>query len=228
MKKGIYNIIVVCLLCSVLNGLARGEIITIEVTGVVNSIDTQGGFALDDSVYIGSEMTGSCSYDTEAIDHYPQLNNIGEYDLSSVSMTIGNYTFFNNPMPPDELLFKVFSIDLSYIARSLSPRFDGFITLNGSFKSYDDIDWQDSGLTLINVCSSSNKYNLSDSLPVWLPDISEFDWYNKFSVAFTDSDWDTSWFGISGSLSSWTIIPEPAMILLLGLGSLALTRRKHR
>ena len=42
-------------------GPAWGMILTVEVTGVVTEIEEAGGFAWDESVYVGALMSGYCS-----------------------------------------------------------------------------------------------------------------------------------------------------------------------
>jgi len=206
---------------------AWATIITVEVTGVVGSIATDGGLALDGSVGTGTTMSGYCTYDSQTPDL--ELGEYkGKYALLSISMTVGNYTFTPDPMPPDIPLFNVYTVDPGYTAHSGS-RFDGTVYLDGMPQSYDDIDWSIRSLELMELGTNSGEYIPTDALPdldSW-PDLSVFGW-RRFEVAFHKSySYGYGDFVISGEITSLTPTPEPATVLLLGLGGLALLRKRR-
>ncbi|MBN2456153.1 MAG: PEP-CTERM sorting domain-containing protein [Sedimentisphaerales bacterium] len=223
MKKRIFNIILVFFLCSVLDGLARGEIITIEVTGIVNSIG-ESGFNTDGSVSIGSVMTGFCTYDIETPD-LVDSEYVGEYELLSLSMTIGNYTFTHDTLSSEYPFFRVGVVDPTFWAYSPEAMFDGTVYLDGVPREYDDIFWKNREVVLLDLWTSSSEFIPDDSLPTSLPDISVFDMRNSFGLVFRD--YDGHLFGVSGEITSWNLIPEPATILLFGLGSLIFTVKRQ-
>ena len=209
---------------------ASATIITVEVTGVVDYFNTEGGFALDGSVNIGSAMTGSLTYDTETPDEFPTNEDIGGYPLISILMTIGNYTFTHDPTSPDYPFFIVGTVDPGYIASSDALRFDGTVYIDGSPKIYDDITWSWTYLELFNLWTSSSEYITTDTLPdldSW-PELSVFDNRREFRVNFLESlAPDPGSFDIYGEVTSLTVTPEPATVLLLGLGGLALLRKRR-
>jgi len=197
-------------------------IITVEVEGIVDSITTDGGFALDGSVDVDSPMTGFCTYDTET----PDLGS-GSYAMISISMHIGNYTFTHDPMSPDPPMFRVYTVDPGYVASSDALRFDGTIYVDGSPKTYEDITWNWTYLELFDLGTSSDQYIPTDALPdleSW-PELSVFDQRRAFQTQFYGEGDD--YFGIYGEITSLTPTPEPATVLLLGLGSLALLRNRR-
>ena len=217
------------------NQPASATIITVEVEGVVDSIGTYFGFDLDGSVSIGTPMSGFCTYDTDTPDYLDSDDSRGAYPLISISMTIGNYTFTHNPMSSKWSSFYVrtysaISGSAVYSAGSPESRFEGTITVNGIPKSYDDLSWYISQFVIMELSTSSSEQIPTDALPdldSW-PDISVFDLERKFLAVFGKEPGDnTGSFEIGGEVTSATVIPEPATLLLLGLGSLALLTKRR-
>jgi len=204
---------------------ATATIINIEVTGTVDSIET-AGFLLDGSVGNGTTLTGFFTYDTETPDQEPSEYN-GLYYIISVSMTIGNYTFTDNPLSSEDARFLVTTVDPGYSVGSSESFFDGIIIENTVPKTYNDIIWSYTSLGIMNLSTSSNEYILSDALPDLdsFPDLSVFDVGREFGVRFYDES-GYKYFRISGEVTSLNAIPEPGTVFLLGLGGLALIRRR--
>ncbi len=215
-----------CVLLILNSPRALAEIVTVEVTGVVNYVSTDGGLQLDGSVGIGTTMTGYCSYDSETPDLSPASPGVGRYSMISISMTVGNYTFTHDPMSPDPPLFMVGIVDPGYGAISEDLRFDGTVYIDGSPKTYDDITWGWTYMQLFILGTSHGEYIPTDELPdldTW-PELSVFDRRREFQTRFYgEGDND---FGIYGEVTSLTVIPEPATIFLLAFGSLVLLRKR--
>ena len=202
-------------------------IITVEVVGVVNLVSVGGRFALDGSVDVGSIMTGSTTYDTET----PDLGS-GAYAVISISMNIGNYIFTHDPMSPDPAFFHVYTVDPVYIVKSNAPRFDGTIYVDGSPKTFDDITWEEpyGEVKLMDVWTSSDGIITSTELPTSFPDISVFDLRREFWTGFVEPSTvpNGGGFLIEGDLTYLEVTtPEPATVLLLALGCLALLRKRR-
>ncbi|MBN2456154.1 MAG: PEP-CTERM sorting domain-containing protein [Sedimentisphaerales bacterium] len=224
MKKRFFNIIAVCLLCLSLVSFAGAEIITIEVTGVVNLLRTGGGFEVDGSVEVGSEMVGFCTYDTETPD-LESSEYYGTYELISIFMTIGNYTFAHNQESTEIPIFRVGAADFGYAARSLAPSFEGSIIVDGFTKTYHDSDWGYIHIALMDLLTTQPIQ--SDELPTSLPDISVFDLRREFEARFHEPyPTGDGYFDIYGELTSLNLIPEPATIFLFGLAGLILTIKR--
>ena len=205
---------------------ALGELITIEVTGVVDSIALTGDLALDGSIGIGSSIRGECTYDLDAHD-YDSSEQQGSYWPDSLLMAIGNYAFTHveSVLPP---YFKVWTDNLAYEVYSTTSVFEGLIVVNGESKAFSDIswfDWEEYSLTLIDLASSISDHGQGDALPTptLLSDLSIFDMRRDFSLSF---QLPSSGFEISGHIDSIISIPEPATLLLFGLGGLFLRKRK--
>ena len=209
MKKRIWKIWLALVVCLVIVAPVWARIITVEVTGVVEGVATHGGLALDGSVVIGSIMTGTTTYDTDTPDQHPNVL-YGEYELISISMTVGNYTFTHDPMSSTSAFFEVHilsSNSYSYGLRSRDPRFDGTIYINGLPKTSEDLDWQYSGLHLMQLVYPDSI--ITDELPTSFPDISTFTRERYFGVGI-DSPSEVPGFAIWGEITSLTVVPEPA------------------
>jgi len=195
MKKRIWKILLALMVCLALGGSASAAIVTVEVTGIVDSFSTSGGFSLDDSVSVGSVMTGFCIYDTNTPDEDPS-GYTGVYPIISLSMTIGNYIFEHNSISSEPALFEVGIADIGYWARSSN----GIVSLNGVPQAYNNIY-----IELLDLCNYSS-FGSHDALPVSFPDISFFNHTNEFEVSFSDSGVG---FNITGELTSITAVTEP-------------------
>ena len=158
--------------CLGFGGVVIGEVVTLEARGFVNEI-SEYDMELDGSVEIGTEIVARCSYDTNTAD----LNGDpwrGEYEISTVSMTVGNYTFSHNAESefPRPAMFDIYVGDYCYYVYSNSARFDGVVLINGEAKDWENSNWGNTDLTVMDLRSSSNEYGLTDALPVSVPPFS--------------------------------------------------------
>ncbi len=204
---------------------AFGAIVTVEIEGVVDSVRLGGGMGLDGSVAIGSAMKGTCIYDSLTPDEVPS-EVAGRYALIDISMSIGNYAFNPEGTNNDGPYFEIGVVDPTYWVRCPVARFEGTVFLNGIARTYYDLSWSINEFTVMRLWTGSRGYISTDALPDSFPDVSVFDLRNRFDVGFRD--YEDQFFGISGHLTSLTatVIPEPSVIALLGLGSLVVLRRK--
>ncbi len=228
MENKFYKILLVLPLWLLFAVPAWSYVVTIQVTGAVDSVTTDGGYALDGSVTAGTTMTGFCTYHSDTPDMDSDEYD-GLYDLISVSMTIGNYIFNDNPFSYFTPKFEIGGPADCREYKVYSPRssFDGTITVNGSPKTYDDLIWEVSYLTLMRLQHFDIHQLSDDSLPVSsFPDISYFNRDRRFGVHFRKSyvNPEDGYFSIGGNITSVTLIPEPATILLLSLGGLLLRK----
>ena len=228
MKKRTLTILIAMVMYLVFGGIARAEIVTVEVTGVVDTVETLGDFALDGSVSIGTSMTGFCTYDSETPDLH-ENEGFGEYALISTSMGIGNYIFTHDSIS-ETALFEVVNFAVIYSAKSGSASFNGTVFDDGTPKTYDDIIWHYNSFALLGLATSSHDYIVDDSLPdsSSFPPLSSFDIYKLFGIHFIEVSSGDGDFGISGEITSINVIPEPATVLFLALGSVLLLRRRKK
>jgi len=204
-----------------LNTAVSGQELTIEVTGVVTSVESGGGLSWDGSVTEGTLMSGSCSYDTEAIstDGY-------NYPLLSITMIVGDYIFKHNVFATDLASFRT-GADKVYAAVTWDGVFEGDVFDDGEIKTFDEIEWyRTTYFELFNIYSTLPECPYSNDLPESI-DLSLFNERKEFRARFSKADDISSRISFLGELTSLTVIPEPCSLVLLGLGSIALLRKRR-
>jgi hypothetical protein len=205
MKKKIWKILSPLLFCLALGGPALAEIVTLEVTGVVDRI-VQNGLTTDDSINYGIPMSGFAVFDTETPD-LDSSETVGIYNLISVSMSIGNYTLHDHSTPSDSALFRI-SYDNRTLWRvaSTAAGFDGEIIVNDTPHTSDDFEVL--YIQVIDAYGTSSSYSFTDSLPRTSWDLWPFDpLEGRFRMRLVNHLHDS--LRIEGELTSMTLIHEP-------------------
>lgn len=206
---------------------AFGYVVTVEVEGVVTYVETYGGLELDGSVSMGSVMTSSVTYDSEEPDG-AGADDRGTYWLNSISMSVGSYTFTDDPEDAEDLIF-IISAEHGWFRYRIfdfpgfDPLFYGPCYLNGQPTTLEDLDLPTRAM---EIClEGDNDGTITDALPNedTFPDLSAF----TKARFWAGNDIEPS-FGISADITSITVIPEPGTLFLFGLGGLALLRTRKR
>ncbi|MBN1256870.1 MAG: PEP-CTERM sorting domain-containing protein [Planctomycetes bacterium] len=231
-KKIIGMIFLAVMSCLALPNLTEAEIITVEVTGMVESIDYSGGLAFDNSITNGTSISGSYTYDTAAPDQDSNADD-GKYEMINAYVEIGNYTFLHKPDSTQGLNFYTDRDSDRYQVWSEDAEFTGTFYRDGTPLAFDDYTWEQANLYPTLLQGTYDDFVTDDTLPQ--------------TVAWTDLEiWKRRYFGLQfrieepiedgyiwyqmavhGNLTSMTIIPEPATVLLSGLGGLVLLG-KHK
>jgi len=222
------SIVVAIVLSLTLVSPVPAEKVTIEVTGVVDIIRTNGGFDLDGSINLGSVMNGSCIYDAEATPQESDWNFI--YPIISASINLGNYTFTYIPTPSDPHVgFRVGYDGGYHYSITSGANLDGEIIIDGVPQPFDN----NAGGAFFDfmhlaIWSEEPDPGPPYNLPNPFPDFSVFD-RHEFRLGFgyplpTVNDY----FDIYGEITSLTVVPEPATVLLLGLGAVMVRKRKQQ
>jgi hypothetical protein len=193
---------------------ASGEIIVVQVTGTVDSVSAEGSFSWDNSVTVGSTMTGFCCYDPALMYDHGVGDYYGEYSIDLWSMTIGNYTFKENPASLNLTRFRIWKTDITYEFNTS----DGMAILNDTFLGYDNVD-----VTLFDL-SNFSLGGPDDELPTSFPDISVFKNRHDFLVSFSDG---TTGFNLSGTIDYIAAIPEPMSISFFSVCGMVLIRKQN-
>jgi hypothetical protein len=203
------SIIKIISVFSILVGSSLAAPLKVVVTGTVTSTETTGGFVFEN---LGTQMAGYCTYDPETVDDEEGSSFYGRYNIDSLSMTIGDYTFADNSTTTPYPEFEVWVTDFCYKVSTI----DGMVSINSAAQSYDDIN-----IVLFDLGNFSIS-GPDDEIPTSFPDISFFSDRNEFEVDYSDADIS---FNVAGVIDSITVIPEPSSVLLLFLGGLLLKRK---
>jgi hypothetical protein len=201
----------------VIPSLCCAEIIKIGFTGEVYYLEDLHNL-LGNNVQIGSAISGFYIYDSST----PRLPNMyyayGEYKFSvapfGISLTAGGFTFRTDPANVDFSIAIMNYVDVpedryTIISRNNLPLSNG-VQLN-------TIEWMLDDCIVTHLPSS-------DLLPL---DSDVSTWYtNEMSINGGGANCGDPFFGLGAHVTSTYLVPEPATLLLLGLGCLLIRKRK--
>ena len=204
---GVAGVLVLGLLASP----AQAELITIQIEGVVNTVEDDGDY-LEDPIHVGDIITGWYTYDTDTPDSNPS-DNVGDYEHSTspygVHLTVGGFTFMTDPTNVDFLL------------EIINDSTSGGLHDAYGLISYENMDIQ-SGATVDSISwwlrDDSAEALSSALLPNTAPIIT--DWGSRNLLRL---DGERGGYIIDGHVTF--AIPEPYTLLFLGLGILSVVRR---
>ena len=203
--------------------VCRAAVIKIGLTGLVDYVNDPYNL-LEGGVTGGDPITGFYTYDSETPDSEPSVYD-GIYQHTTtpygMSLTVGDLVFQTDPTNVN------FTIGLVNNYWGDPPDFYGItsynnLTLNNGV-NVDELHWQ--------LTDYSGTALSSDMLLITPPDLSQWQ-SNLLSIRGGrypfPPDGTKTLFGINGHVTSVYIIPEPATILLLAMGALALRRRNFK
>jgi hypothetical protein len=198
----------------------RAELIKIGLAGQVDYIDDPYSL-LENGVHQGDSITGFYIYDSETPDSDPSIY-IGFYQHWTapygMSLTAGSLTFQTDPTNVNLEIGLTNNYEGDPPDHYTVTGHNNLALANGV--SIDNLHWQlddYSGTALSN-----------DALPLTAPDLSRWQ-SNSLSVSGGmypfPLEGDKTLFRISGQVTSVWLIPEPASLLIFGLGGILLRKR---
>jgi hypothetical protein len=210
MKK---TLICIVLLCSSNSVLAQW--ITIGITAQVNSVADGGG--LEGKIHTGDTITGTYTYDSTVLD--VQSSPIwGHYDNrvspAGIRLECGGFVFKTNPNNV------YFSLEVENGTAGVNNWLDGYSlqsTTNSSLSNGSPLNI----ITWILTYSSQDVLS-SDALPITAPNLSSGIHDNSLCI---DSMRGSN-FRIYATVTSATLVPEPATVCLLAVGGVLLGRKR--
>ena len=188
----------------------HAELVTIHITAEVKYVDDPGGL-LEDKVTVGDAITGSYSYNSDTPDNNP-MSSLGAYwhysSTYGINLSVGGFVFQTDP-DNVELLLGIdngtYGHDTYHIISYNNLPLSNGVEVNHILWQLDDY---------------SSAALSSDALPTTPPVLE--DWESNYLLMT---------FGYKGGSNIQArvtnVIPEPATLLLLALGSLVLTRRRQ-
>jgi hypothetical protein len=202
---------------------AANAVTIVRVEGVVTYLDGVGGYSFDDSIRLGTTFIETYYFsDLTDSSSDPEL---GKYAADYSMLSIGNYVFTSSEVGMSVKCYDYFPTSHSGNTKHIEG--GGIVYIDSLPYEYNSIDWlyHDSYFGL-----KSNSYTpASDEFPSFFPDLSVFDQRNSWSLVSNVETNNVIPDGIyvSGELTSVEVIPEPCSLVLLGLGSIALLRRRR-
>ena len=199
----------------------RAAVIKIGLTGLVDSVNDPYDL-LENEVQSGDSISGYYTYDSLAQDLYPASPYSGGYHFSvapyGISLTVGGLTFQTDPANVDFTIY----VEDNYAGE---PEDSYRILSITNLPLDDDIQLDTLGWRLVNY--SGTALSSDDLLPLD-PDLSKWQ-YEYFIISggtggIGPGCYDKAFY-IYPHLTSVWLIPEPATLLLFGLGGLILRKR---
>lgn len=207
--------IVLTILVLLLNTNVGAVPVTFEFSGTVIDYHNIEGI-LDPAIGIGSTFTGSYTFNSDAVDSDTDPR-YGHY-IYSESAPSG---FSMIVMLESEVFQSISSSNAIYTENEVD--FDNYFVA-GRFDEGPDID----GATMSLDLKGGPTLLDSDALPLTPPLLERATLWTWFDLIYMpeplseEQGWD-----ISGTISTLTLVPEPATLLFLGFGALALIRRRR-
>ena len=193
-------------------GTLQATLIEINITAEIIGIDDRDGL-LEGKITAGDIMTGSYIYESSCIDSSPSSTGGAYWYYSSpygISLTSGGFVFQTDP---DNVEFLIGVDDGTYGHDTYLLRSYNNLPLSNGVE-VDHISWQ--------LDDYSGTALSSDALPTTPPVLG--DWQDNYlRITFGYKGYST----MGVDVTSVELLPEPATILLLGLGGLALLRKRR-
>ncbi len=211
---------------------AQGDIVTLQVTGSVtsvNSMDPPGLFDLDGSVTVGSPYSLTFTIDTNAPDINPDTD-YGRYLYVTSNGSLGNYAWNSGPAPVYEVETEndLGGIEDRYLLGQPDPVVTGNFVLDGNLTTLDNASFS---FVYAGIRLSDATATALDSDALVIPELTDWD-TGVFTMHFILDEGQTGIDAsilIEGSVDS-ILIPEPGAVATVAsftVGYILNRRRIH-
>ncbi len=196
----------------------EAKLIPIAINAEVTSVWENLG-ALEGRVNVGDLITGVYVYDSATPDSYPDLSkNIGLYEHytspAGITLTIGGFVFMTDPANVD---FSIYIINDPPVIGGLQEGYD--------IESRNNLPLPN-GVLVGSISLSLRNYAgdvlSTDALPTTAPVLDDWNLGRELAVGGIGRS-----FVVDARMTSMVLIPEPATLMFLGLGGLALLRNRR-
>lgn len=208
MKK-VVIILAVCFLSIAVNA----ELVTIAIEAVVDYVDDDDN-SLEGNVNPGDIITGTYTYDSDTPDTNPTVT-VGIYEHNNspcgIILNLNGFVFQTNPSDVDFLVGLSNNHSISEYDGYVLHSYNNLPLSNGAV--VDHISWQ--------LDDESGQALSSTALPLTAPILNN--WTQPIGLDIY-GDKVLSDFHINAHVTSTTLVPEPAALLLFGLGAVAVRK----
>lgn len=186
--------------------------INAEVTSVLENFDL-----LEGKIHVGDLVTGVYVYDSATPDRDPAYYH-GEYEHhappAGITFTVGGFVFMTDPANVD---FTIHIVDDPPAQGRVGDRYGILSENNLPLPNGTSVG----GISLF-LRNEAGGVLSSDALPTMAPVLDDWAQGGELAVSGIGRS-----FVIEGRLTSMALIPEPATLMFLGLGGLALLRNRR-
>jgi hypothetical protein len=201
--------------------ISANAVTIVRVEGVVTTVNENGDYSFDDSIQVGTTFTETY-YFSDLTDSSSDPA-IGDYAADYSIVSIGDYIFTSSETGMSIGCYANGGYSGNTVVES-----DGIVYVDSLPYEYNSINW------LLHKSSfrlkSTSFIPDSDEFPSSFPDLATFDYYKRWSlISSVDIPYGYTYEGIYlyGEITSIEVIPEPCSLVLLGLGSIALLRKRR-
>ena len=196
---------------------AKAALITIAIEATVDYVRDEYNY-LEGQISPGDIITGTYTYESTTVDTNPS-SSVGMYEHDSypcgIRLTVGGFVFQTDP---DSIWFVV---EIANDHPWFEPDINRDNYLVGSYNNLplsngtpvSSISWQ--------LDDPAGNALSSTDLPTTAPVLS--DWQSEIGLQL----YGDRLYGIAGHVTSAVVIPEPATLLLLGIGAFLLRKRQY-